>query len=287
MANSLITRPADTTPPPEEKDTGEDLYEERIDRFISDDVSTTPLAPIDESNGDNGKETTEERIEAALNAFEAVFPEKAEEESEKKGDDEGTIYEIHISSLRPNIDMGSREKVAAVIYISVLNQTMHSLHMPANSNQANRPYTVSNIPILPHIASISFPSLPSLSALPHVPKSLTIPLPILTIVPQLSTTGQITRMTILQRTHMKLITHQPVKPAPLKIHSFPNRVKDTSRIATTKKAMLNETARRVARRALAGSMGSMCDILRKSTTLFPMRTSESGRGDDCGSAGGQ
>jgi hypothetical protein len=32
-----------------------------------------------------------------LTAFEAVFPEKAEEESEKKGDDEGTIYEIHVS----------------------------------------------------------------------------------------------------------------------------------------------------------------------------------------------
>jgi hypothetical protein len=193
MANSLITSPVDTTPPPEEKDTGEDLYEERIDRFISDDVSTMPLAPIDESNGDGGKETTEERIEAALNAFEAVFPEKTEEEPEKKGDDEGTIYDIHVSSLRPNIDMGSREKVAAVIYISVLNQAIYSLHMPANSNQASRPYTVSNISILPHIAPIPLlPSPPSLSALPHVPKSLTIPLPILTIVPQLSTTGQIT-----------------------------------------------------------------------------------------------
>lgn len=86
-ANIPLTSPAEAVAPPEEeKEANDTLYEERIDRYISDDVPTTPL--IDESNAENG---TGERIKAQLNAFEEAFDKKVEkdEESDKKKDDGG------------------------------------------------------------------------------------------------------------------------------------------------------------------------------------------------------
>jgi hypothetical protein len=62
-----------------------------------------------------------------IDAVEAAFPEDAKEESEENGGDEGKIHDIHML-LNRSVDKGSREKVTAVIYISILN--IHNIYYP-------------------------------------------------------------------------------------------------------------------------------------------------------------
>jgi hypothetical protein len=83
--NSFPRSSADTTPLPEEG-ANENLYGERTDRFISDNVSTTPFSHGDESSGDNEREIPEERIQDVINAAEAVFPEEATSIDESRFD---------------------------------------------------------------------------------------------------------------------------------------------------------------------------------------------------------
>jgi hypothetical protein len=105
------------------KDTSEDLYEKRIELYIQDNVSPTPISPTDGSNGDTGKKTAEERAKADLNAFDVAFTESNEKLGKKE--DEGIIFWIHISQLNTRTDLVRREKVKFVIYKPIPNQAYH------------------------------------------------------------------------------------------------------------------------------------------------------------------
>lgn len=137
--------------PDENKDTSEDLYGERIGRYILDDVSPTPISPTDESNGDTEKKAAEERAKANLHAFDAVFKE-ANEKLEKKGD-EGMIFWIHISQLNTRIDSVRREKIK-VIYKPISNQVYHVFPPTSIHDGHLRPshaYTLAYAALLPSL----------------------------------------------------------------------------------------------------------------------------------------
>ncbi len=146
------------------------------------------------------------------------------------------------------------------------------LYMPASSSKAMH---ISFHAPPSSILRLFFPSFP---AFPPVPRSRTTPLPIRTIVPRLSRTGQTTQMTIRHHTHIKLTTHQPVKFAREQIHPAPNRVNGTSRIATIKKrmlkVMLKATARRVAQGHSGGSSQGLAvsRLRRRGCTIDPVRS---------------
>lgn len=82
LADTVETEPADESNDLDEShDTDENLYEERTDRFIEENIPTKMhLSHIDESYRDTAEEMVEERLQVQLNACDAKF-EKAKGES--------------------------------------------------------------------------------------------------------------------------------------------------------------------------------------------------------------
>jgi hypothetical protein len=149
--------------------------------------------------------------------------------------------------LNTRIDLVRREKLKVVIYKPIPNQVYHvfpPISIRDGHLQPCHVYALASLLSSPHYPSPS--PHRSLAPSSHTP---TNPFPILTIVPQLSTTGQITQITILHHTYIKLTTHKPVKPAREKIHSVPKSMNGTSRIAALRKRR-RTTLRDVLRAAL-------------------------------------